>query len=81
MRVALDAGGARNRGGATGSSVVCGAAHKDAVTKSFEYIRSNAITPFATVAGLIRCVIERRRGRRSSPMTSCTTTSAGGARA
>jgi hypothetical protein len=38
---------------------VVGAAHKDTVTKTFEYSRSNAIMALAAVADLIRSVSER----------------------
>jgi hypothetical protein len=40
-------------------SYVVGAAHKDPVTKLFEYSRANAIMALATVAGLIRGITEQ----------------------
>lgn len=40
-------------------SYLSGAAHKDPITKTFEYTRANAIMALATVAGIIRAVSER----------------------
>jgi hypothetical protein len=40
-------------------SYLCGAAHRDATTKTFEYTRTNAVTALAAVAGFIRSADER----------------------
>lgn len=40
-------------------SVLCGAMHDDALTKTFRYTRADAVTMIATVAGLLRQVAEQ----------------------